>query len=75
MVHKVAKSGDIVLDLHLDRDDLEKKAKQACIHLLQKWRQIDPNMIQASVHTFSNAKMYICLEEFCICTFLERLLL
>ena len=42
MVHKVAKHGNLVLELHLDRAELENKAKEACIHLLPEWHKLRP---------------------------------
>ena len=46
MVHKVPKHGNIFLELHLDRADLEKKAKHICTELLKSWERIDPKSIK-----------------------------
>ena len=46
MVHKVPKHGNIFLELHLDRSDLERKAKHICKKLLKPWEGLEPESIE-----------------------------
>jgi len=46
MVHKVAAHGDIILGLHLKREELEKQAKKICTDLLKGWKALDPDSIE-----------------------------
>lgn len=46
MVHQVAAHGSVILKLHLDRTELEKRSKELCMDLLPGWAGVRPEAIQ-----------------------------
>lgn len=56
MVHKVNAHGNIVLDFGLDREQLEKEAKETCKRLLPDWHPLDTQSIEARSQLRAHAK-------------------